>query len=377
MTGLVFAKPCFIDFLPQMRYDRGRKAIIKEKAMPNITEAELKKQIKAKNYSPVYLIYGTEQMYVRNYTKRLVDAVAGKTPSDFNFHRFAGDVNLTELAAAIHVVPFMSEYNVVLVSDIFIDLMRDDEIELFKEICGNTVEGTVLIISMPSNVPKSKKFDSIVKQTAKKGSVCKFEKPDAITTEKFIAKWANENGKLISRVAANKLVSLCGDDLTRLRNEVDKICSYAKGEEVTVEDVRKLATVNLESRIFDLSDAVLRGNGDKAFRVLDLLFYQKEQPIAMLTILANAYIDAYRMRVANECGVMAQTVAEDFGYGKRTFVLKKVSGSTSRVSTEALRKSVAILLDADLKFKSVKVNPRVYLEQTIAQLLLTAREGRV
>ena len=99
MTGLVFAKPCFIDFLPQMRYDRGRKAIIKEKAMPNITEAELKKQIKAKNYSPVYLIYGTEQMYVRNYTKRLVDAVAGKTPSDFNFHRFAGDVNLTELAA--------------------------------------------------------------------------------------------------------------------------------------------------------------------------------------------------------------------------------------------------------------------------------------
>ena len=44
--------------------------------------------------------------------------------------------------------------------------------------------------------------------------------------------------------------------------------------------------------------------------------------------------------------------------------------------TEALRKSVDILIDADLKFKSVKLNQRVYLEQLIAQLLLTAQEGR-
>lgn len=96
----------------------------------------------------------------------------------------------------------------------------------------------------------------------------------------------------------------------------------------------------------------------------------------MLVILSNAYIDAYRVRVASECGVTDQTVAEDFGYGKRTFVLKRVRNATSRVSTEALRRSVDILIDADLKFKSVKLNQRVYLEQLIAQLLLTAQEGR-
>ena len=347
--------------------------------MPKITEADLKQQIKTRQFAPVYILYGTEQMYVRSYTKKLIEAVAGKTPSDFNFHRFSGEVDLRELAAAMYVAPFMSEYNVVVVSDIFLDSMSKEGADNFKDICAQTIEGTVLIVSMPSNIPSAKKsvFDAIVKKAEKTGAVIKFEKPNALTTEKFVAKWANENGKMISRVAANKLVSLCGDDLTRLKNEVDKICAYAKGDEVTLEDIDKLATVNLESRIFDLSDAVLAGNGEKAFRVLDLLFFQKEEPIVMLYTLSNSYIDAYRMRVATECGVMPDEVAKDFGYGKRTFVLSKVKRSTARVSTEALRKSLQILIDADLKFKSVRVNPRLYLEQVIAQLLLTAKEGRI
>lgn len=346
--------------------------------MPKITEAELKKQIKSRQFSPIYIFYGTEQMYVRSYTKMLVEAVAGREPSDFGFHKFSGEVDLLELAAAIHVAPFMSEFNCVLVTDIFLDSMREDEIKTFKEICAQTVDGTVLIISMPSNIPSAKKtaFDAIVKKAEKSGSVCEFKKSDAVTAEKFIAKWANENDKMISRVAANKLMSLCGDDLTRLRNEVDKICAYSSGEEVSLDDINKLATVNLESRIFDLSDAVIAGNGQKAFNVLDLLFYQKEEPISMLYALSNSYIDAYRMRVADECGVVKNEVAQDFGYGKRTFILDKVRRSTSRVSTEALRKSIEILTDADLKFKSVKINPRLYLEQVIAQLLLAAKEGR-
>lgn len=202
-----------------------------------------------------------------------------------------------------------------------------------------------------------------------------FQKTNVMTVEKFVAKWANENDKLISRAAANRLVSLCGDDLTRLKNEVDKVCAYAAGEEVSVEDINKMATVNLESRVFDLSNAVLEGNGEKAFQVLNLLFDQKEEPIAMLYILSNAYIDAYRVRVAAESGVMNSQLAGDFGYGKRTFVLDKVKRSTARVSTEALRRSLGLLVEADIKFKSVRVNYRLYLEQLIAQLLLTAKEA--
>ena len=346
--------------------------------MSKITEADLKKHIKEKRFSPVYVIFGEEQMYVKNYTKMLLEAVAGKTPSDFNFHTFKGEIKLDELAAAMQVVPFMSEYNCVLLEDVFFDMMNDSDLKRIKDICAIRSEGTVLIISMPSNMPEKRKsaFDSIVKAADKTGSVCEFKKQNQNTVERYVAKWANQNGKLISRVNASKLISYVGNDLTRLKNEVDKISAYAKGEEITLDDIDKLATVNIESRVYDLSDAVLRGNSDRAYKVLNTLFYQKEDHIRLLYILSGAYIDAYRMRVANECGVDDKTVAKDFDYRNRAFTLRNAARDTSRVSTEALRKSLDILTEADLNFKSVKVNPRLYMEQLIAQLLITAQEGR-
>lgn len=347
--------------------------------MPKITEAELKKHIKQKKFSPVYVIYGTEQMFIKRYTEMLTEAVAGKNPSDFNFHSFSGNINLDELAASVQIVPFMSEHNCVLLTDIFLDSMTADEIDRLKTILAQKISGTVIIISMPSYIPKKNTaaLTSIIKKAEKNGSVCKFEQLDQNTLERYIAKWANQNGKLISHINASKLIGYCGSDLNLLKNEVDKISAYAKGEEITLDDIQKLASVNLETRIFTLSDAVINGQGDKAFQTLDRLFYQKEEPVMMLYVLSNSFIDAYRIRVADECGVTQQQAAAEFDYKKRAFALKNARRSTSHVSTEALRKCLDALLEADISFKSVSVNPRLYLEQLIARLLIIAQEGRV
>ena len=362
--------------------------------MPLITEAELKKQIKSRSFSPVYVIYGSEQMYVKEYTKKLVEAVAGKQPGDFNFHTFGGEVNLDTLASSIGVVPFMSEYNCVVVTDIFLDMLGSADLDKLKEICKTKAEGTVLIISMPSYVPKrnAKAFEAIVKRAQKDGSVIKFEKPGDDKLEKHIAKWANTQGKFISRLNAAHLIKLCGNDLNRLKNEVDKICAYTPGEEIQTEAIDKLVAQTLEARIFSLSDQVLAGRGDEAFMTLDQLFNQnrgdeafmtldqlfnqKEEPIMMLYVLSNAFIDAYRVRAADESGVSLQALAEDFEYGRRTFALERARKSTRNVSTEALRKCLDLLCEADEKMKSVSVNERLLLEQLIAQLLITAGEGK-
>lgn len=347
--------------------------------MPKISESELKKQIKSRQFSPIYVIYGTEQMFVRRYSEQLADAVTSKNPSDFNFHKFSGDINLDDFAASLQIVPFMSEYNCVFVSDIFFDNMDADSLARFKEITDKTVDTTVLIISMPTYVPSknSAALKSLVKRAEKNGSVCEFNKLNQSMLERYIAKWANENGKMISHVNAAKLISYCGDDLNLLKNELAKICAYSKGEEVTLQDIEKLATQNLETKIFALSDAVLNGNGDKAFNTLDLLFYQREEPVMMLYVLSASYVDAYRIRVADECGVLKDDVARDFEYKNRAFTLEKARKATAKVSTEALRKSLDLLVDADIKFKSSSVNARLCMEQLIAQLLLVAKEGRI
>lgn len=347
--------------------------------MARLTESELKKQIKSRQFSPFYIIYGTESMLVKRYSDELVKAAAGKNPSDFNFHTFSGDINLDDFAASLQIVPFMSEYNCVYVSDVFLDNMDSNDIARFKEIIDNIVSGTILIISMPTYTPVKNisHFKALIKKAEKNGNVCEFNKLNQSTLERYIAKWANENGKMISHVNASKLISNCGNDLNMLKNEVDKISAYASGEEITSDDIEKLSTVNLETKIFALSEAVLNGNSQKAFNTLDLLFYQREEPIMMLYVLSASYVDAYRMRVADECGVLKDDVAKDFSYKNRAFVLNNARRATAKVSTEALRKSLDLLTEADINFKSVSVNPRLYMEQLIAQLMLIAKEGRI
>ncbi len=347
--------------------------------MAKITEAELKKQIKNKDFSPVYILYGSEQMFVKRYTQLLTEAVAGKNPTEFSLHSFIGDIDLKDFAASTQMIPFMSEYNCVVVTDLYFDNMDKDSLDQFREITESVTDSTVLIISMPTYTPSknASSFKALIKKIEKIGSVCEFEKLNQSMLERYVAKWAKENGKMISHLNASKIISYCGTDLNLLKNEVNKISAYAKGEEITLEDIEKLVTVSLETKIFALSDAVLNGNGQKAYTTLDLLFYQREEPIMMLYVLSTSYIDAYRIRVADECGVLKDDVAKDFNYKNRAFTLQNARKATARVSTEALRKSLQILLEADEAMKTSSVNARLYMEQLIARLLLTAKEGRI
>ena len=53
------------------------------------------------------------------YSKAYRSRKSEKNPSDFSFYEFSGQFNLDSFAAAVQSVPFMSEHNCVLVTDIF------------------------------------------------------------------------------------------------------------------------------------------------------------------------------------------------------------------------------------------------------------------
>ena len=59
------------------------------------------------------------------------------------------------------------------------------------------------------------------------------------------------------------------------------------GREITKDDIDLLVTKNLETTVFVVGSALMAGNYDKAYQQLDLLFYQKEEPVAVLAVLSS------------------------------------------------------------------------------------------
>ncbi len=343
-----------------------------------MNEAEFKRELAAGAPGELYCICGTEKFMVSHYTSRLVEKTAGAHPTEFNLHTFTGAFSVDDFAAAIQMVPFTGERGVVLVKDLsFADFSTADGEKILK--LTEDAQGSTLIFSYPTSgdgklLSKDKKLRDIVK---KRGSLVQLDKLTEKALAKKLVSWANKRGTVLSPELASLMVEYCGTDMTALRSELEKVCAYVGEGQAAKEDIDALVTRNLESSVFDLSKAVIAHDSSKAFAVLDMLFYQREEPISILAVLSSAYVDMYRVRVAVKCGRSAEELAEWFpAYKGKGFRLRHAERDCKRTSTAVLRKSIDAIARTDIEMKSTRGDKRVQLQLLIVKLLILANEDR-
>lgn len=344
--------------------------------MAILKESDFKKHISSKQYSNLYFIDGEEKMLVTTYTDILTKKLMGENPPEFNYHVFDNDSDISDVCVACDVVPFMSDKNCVKISDLDLENKAITDVDAIAEIAKNLPDTTVLILSMPTLAPPqkaTKKYKRIRDIFEKNGVVADLQKRSELSLEKTVCKWANECGSKISPILASKLIGICTNDLRVLRSEVEKLSAFAGEQEITDEMIELLVAKNLQAKIYDLFDYVIALNFDKAMHTIDVLFYQREEPVSIVIALSTAYVDTYRARVALESGVPVKIMADELSYKNRAWVLDKMSKQSRRISTVALRESISELLDLNERLVSVTVNPRVELEKLISKLIMIAR----
>ena len=145
------------------------------------------------------------------------------------------------------------------------------------------------------------------------------------------------------------------------------------------EQVEKTVTKNMETTVFLLSNALVRGDYSKAYALLDLLMAQREEPYTILAVLSSAYIDMYRVRAAIEAGKTSMAPTEYGDYRGRDFRLKYAERDVRDLSIEMLRECLSLLLNCDLSIKlsGGENMDRIALEKLFAQLLYVAHRGSV
>ena len=346
--------------------------------MAQLKETELKKQIKEKTFAPLYFLYGEEKYLIGHYTETIVNKVLGKDYNDFNFQTFdGGKASVDEIADAVQALPLFAERKCVLVKDLNVEVLNAGELSKLYQLFDELSETTVLIISQSTldiDMKRSAKWKKFIGAAEKYGVVALLEKRGEMALEKQLVQWAEKRGCNLTQINAGKIIQLCGDDLLTLSNELEKLCAYAEDREITEEDINLLVTQNLETTVFVLGNALMAGNYDKAYQQLDLLFYQKEEPVAVLAVLSSNYVNLYRAKTALESGEKTSVLGKDFDYKGREFLIRNAERDCKRVSVQQLRKSLFLLTQADLALKSGRSEPRTVLEELIAKMMLLTRE---
>lgn len=347
--------------------------------MAKLSEADLKKQIKNMDFKNLYLIYGEEKMLVSVYSKKLQERIVGKTPSDFCFHSYNEDSTIEDIIKSFEIIPFGCLYNYVLIENLPIERISDKDLKILIEVLSDLPVSTIVVISMTTLLPSGKKPSSwkkLIDIADKYGAVVEFSRKTVAELRKQLIGWASKRNLILSPDNAGRIIEYNGTDLNTLKNEMDKLCAYVNQGEITAEAIEKIITKNLATRVFDMTKSVISGEWDNAFKRLDLLFYQREEPVMILAELSNTYTDIYRVRLAVESGMRAEDVAKDFDYKRKEFRLKKAERASAGLTTEDICKCLEYLAETNIAINSSSANKRLMLEQLIAKLIITRKRAR-
>lgn len=348
--------------------------------MPALNELELKKQISAGNFSRLYFIYGEEKYLIKHYSSLIVKKAVDPSFADFNMHTYDGkSIDYDEVTQAAEALPMMSERTLIVIKDLALDSLSADSSDKFIRLIEDIPDTTVILISNPTldvNM-KSAKGKKLLAEIDKYGCSIALEHAGQSQLVKLIEKGAQSRGCMISPNDARYLITVVGDDMTVIINELDKICAYAKQGEVTRQHIDSVVVKNVQAKVFDLTKALTAGNCDLAMEILDTLISMKEEPINILGALITPYVDMYRAKVYVSGGMRAEDAAKDFNYKNKEFRLTNGARSASKYSVTQLRTFLNILNDADILLKSTSISGRIVLEQTITKLFLASNGEKI
>lgn len=342
--------------------------------MPLLKESELKQQIKSGEFLPVYLFCGEETFLCQHYAEEIAKKSVPEESTDFNLFRFNGrEDSLDSILEACEAFPLMADRKCVLVCDLDPEALHAEDTKKLKAYLENPPPYTTLIFwydAVRIGSKKTAKQKNIFELVKKHGGSAEFARKNASSLIRLLGSAANARGKALPPAAASHLLELAGDNLQLLQTEIEKLCAYSRGKEITVSDVDAVASRTLDANVFDITKSILRKEPSRSFSLLDELFLQKAEPVLIFGVLCNSFADIYRARVCLDEGQPAESAAQYYQYHGREFRLRNAARDAKQLTAEQVEKCLAVLDGADAMLKASAVDNRTTLEQTVAGLIL-------
>ncbi|MCM1455027.1 MAG: DNA polymerase III subunit delta, partial [Bacteroides sp.] len=269
--------------------------------------------------APVYVVVG-EDDYLREHAIKTLSSLVEEDFADFNFSRFSADGGVADAIETLHTYPVFGQYRVVALS--IFQKLSDEDKKALKAYIDAPDETSVLVAECDADAAKSLKGKNVASVDCSLLSegelaveirkICKIP-PERSIEDGAIAELARRTQGAMSRVAS----------------ELVKLKSYADGT-ITREDVCAMVTEDFDFQIYELTDAVSKKDGDKAFRVLDTFY---KNGVRSMRILNQLY-DRYRKMLHAELGKGLSN--DELGgllamSGGAVYHLKKVSSTYSQV----------------------------------------------
>lgn len=331
----------------------------------------LKQQLKNGDFARVYVLYGEENYLKTFYCDKIIHRAVAKGMESFNIHRFdAENFDLPVFISALENLPLMSEYKCILLKDIDIDRMPAIQWKELGEALKDVPEQCIVIVHFDALIPdkRGSRLKALLTIAQKSGLAIELNHLSIGDLEKWVGKRIAQNGCRIQDDTLDFLIETCGNDMNHLTDEIEKFCAFASGGEITKQDIGTLAVRPLSSSVYDLAKAIIANRTNDAMKIVDELFYKKEEPVIILSALSGAFCDLYRARAATASGVGQAELLRDFNYRGKEFRIRNAIRDSRNSSPIFLNRCIELLYNADENIKSGRMDKRLIFERLITEM---------
>ena len=189
------------------------------------------RELKSRGPERLYFLWGPEDYLREQYLTQLKKICLPEGDDSFSFRRINGpDLDPLVLRQAVDAIPFLTERSFVELRDV--DLNKLSQAEACLEVISDIPEYcTVVFLQSAQFEPDGRiKFVKGLRSFAKE---LKFTpQTQGMLTDWIVRRFAAA-GKGIELGAAQRLIFISGDLMSRLIPEIEKIAAYAKGPKVT------------------------------------------------------------------------------------------------------------------------------------------------
>jgi DNA polymerase-3 subunit delta len=237
--------------------------------------------LKKKNFKPFYWLEGEEPFFIDEIMNYAEHKILSQSEASFNLTVFYGkDADWAAIINACRRYPMFSENQVVLLKEA--QQMKDTDLEKLEGYFENPLKSTIFVVSY-----KDKKIDArkkIAKTIKSKGELFSTKK----MYDSHLPQWVNEmvvnHGLTINPRSVAMIVDNIGNDLSRIKNEVEKLSvNLSNRKNITEDDIETYIGVSKEYNVFELQDAIGKKNLPKALRIIQ--YFEKNPKAAPIQLI--------------------------------------------------------------------------------------------
>lgn len=243
----------------------------------------------------VILYYSTDAQMAYSMGKKHAHKLEPKR-NEFNFVSLNMAVTtLNTLYEECEMIPLGFESKTILADGCYFfaktktkpKLLPDDSYDKMSTYLSNpNMQVNLIFTCQAEKIDEKNPLVSLIKKV---GVIKEVTLPKPNEYQAYMERYFSSRGCSIANDAANELINRVGSDYGRFMQEIDKLASYANGEQISLINVEKLVAGKDEDDVFALSNALIRGDIKKSITIYRQLKLTSIDEVPLIGMLASQF----------------------------------------------------------------------------------------